>query len=68
MAAPLDGHNCKVVTATVIAAELLREVRGNLNTLTMEKEYEPLLVGFLANEDPAAEKYAEFTAKTTREK
>jgi len=67
MAAPLDGHNCKVVTATVIAAELLREVRGNLNTLTMEKEYEPLLVGFLANEDPAAEKYAEFTAKTTRE-
>jgi methylenetetrahydrofolate dehydrogenase (NAD+) len=67
MAATLDGHNCKVVTATVIAAELLREVRGNLNTLTLE-DYEPLLVGFLANEDPAAEKYAEFTAKTTREK
>jgi methylenetetrahydrofolate dehydrogenase (NAD+) len=68
MAEPLAGHNCKIVTATAIAAELLGEVRGNLNTLTLEKEYEPLLVGFLANDDPAAEKYAEFTAKTTREK
>jgi methylenetetrahydrofolate dehydrogenase (NAD+) len=68
MAEPLGGHNCKIVTAIAIAAELLGEVRGNLNTLTLEKECEPLLVGFLANEDPAAEKYAEFTAKTTREK
>jgi methylenetetrahydrofolate dehydrogenase (NAD+) len=67
MAEPLGGHHCKIVTATAIAAELLREVRGSLNTLTLEKEYEPLLVGFLANDDPAAETYAEFTAKTTRE-
>ena len=55
---------CKVVLAGSIAKKLLEEVTAGLQAL----ERPPILHGFLANEDPAARMYADWTAKTCREK
>lgn len=55
---------CKVVLAGSIAKGLLEEVKVGLSAL----ESKPLLVGFLANDDPAALMYADWSAKTCREK
>ena len=65
----MDGQtktasSCKVVSAASVAKELLAEVEQGL--LKLEKA--PLLVGFLANNDPAARKYAEWTDRTCQEK
>ena len=65
----MDGqvHNipsCKVVSAATVAKELLAEVKQGLSGL----EKVPLLVGFLANSDPAARKYGEWTGRTCQEK
>lgn len=56
--------SCKVVLARNIADGLLNEVREGLKSL----EKGPHLVGFLANNDPAARMYAEWTEKTCQEK
>ena len=56
--------SCKVVLASTVAKELLVEVTDGLSRVVKP----PLLVGFLANEDPAARKYAEWTDRTCREK
>ena len=56
--------SCKVVLANAIAKGLLEEVKDGLSKLNEV----PLLVGFLANEDPAARMYAEWTNKTCKEK
>ena len=56
--------NCKVVLAQSIAKKLLTEVDENLVNLGRT----PILVGFLANIDPAARMYADWTAKTCKEK
>lgn len=56
--------SCKVVLARNIANGLLEEVREGLKLL----EKGPHLVGFLANNDPAARMYADWTAKTCEEK
>ena len=56
--------NCKVILAQSIAKSLLSEVQENLRKLGRS----PLLVGFLANSDPAARMYADWTAKTCKEK
>jgi methylenetetrahydrofolate dehydrogenase (NAD+) len=56
--------SCKVVLARNIADGLLVEVLEGLKSL----EKAPHLVGFLANHDPAARMYAEWTEKTCREK
>ena len=55
---------CRVVLAGTIARKLLNEVAVNLSKLNKI----PLLVGFLANQDPAARKYAEWTQRTCQEK
>ena len=55
---------CKVVLANSIASKLLAEVAVDLATLT-EK---PKLVGFLANDDPAAQMYADYSSKTCIQK
>ena len=55
---------CKVVLAGNIAKGLLGEVKEGLSRL----DKKPLLVGFLANEDPAAKMYADWTLKTCFEK
>jgi methylenetetrahydrofolate dehydrogenase (NAD+) len=60
---PSPTH-CKVVLAGTIAKGLLAEVAEGLQKLS-EK---PKLVGFLANGDPAAQMYADWSAKTCREK
>jgi methylenetetrahydrofolate dehydrogenase (NAD+) len=55
---------CKVVLAGGIAKSLLQEVKEGLSKL----EKSPKLVGFLANDDPAAQMYADWSAKTCIEK
>jgi methylenetetrahydrofolate dehydrogenase (NAD+) len=55
---------CKVVLAANIAKGLLAEVNEGLSRLSLK----PKLVGFLANGDPAAHVYADYCAKTCREK
>lgn len=55
---------CKVVTAPTIAKSLLAEVAKDLGLL----DYKPKLVGILANEDEHAKTYAEYSAKTCKEK
>jgi methylenetetrahydrofolate dehydrogenase (NAD+) len=59
-----SAPSCKVVLAGTIAQRLLREVVEDRQKL----DKAPLLVGFLANDDPAAQMYADWTAKTCREK
>jgi methylenetetrahydrofolate dehydrogenase (NAD+) len=56
--------SCKVVLAGTIAKSILEEVRDGLAKLPKP----PLLVGFLANTDPAARMYADLTAKVCKEK
>ena len=55
---------CKVVLANSIATKLLAEVADGLSKL----DEKPKLVGFLANEDPAAQMYADWSAKTCVQK
>lgn len=56
--------SCKVVLSKNVANGLLAEVKQGLQTL----DKAPHLVGFLANNDPAARMYAEWTEKTCQEK
>ena len=56
--------SCKVVLAGSVAKGLLTEVDEGRKMLGMA----PHLVGFLANTDPAARMYANWTAKTCQEK
>lgn len=56
--------SCKVVLAGTIANSLMKEVKDDLEAL----KYSPRLHGFLANQDPAARMYADWTAKTCNEK
>lgn len=59
-----ETPSCKVVLAKNIANGLLQEVHDGLKTLGKK----PHLVGFLANADPAARMYADWTEKTCHEK
>ncbi|RKP14460.1 hypothetical protein BJ684DRAFT_8556 [Piptocephalis cylindrospora] len=54
---------CKTLLAGTIAAPFRSELKEEI----AKSGIAPLLVGFLANEDPAARKYAEWTAKTCEE-
>ena len=56
--------SCKVVLAAAVARDILNEVSEDLPRVKSS----PLLVGFLANQEPAARKYAEWTDRTCREK
>ncbi|KAJ3569030.1 hypothetical protein NPX13_g6222 [Xylaria arbuscula] len=55
---------CKVILAETIARGLLSEVTDTLKSIQQETEGKPTLVAFLANDDPAAIKYAEWSKKT----
>ncbi|KAL4989811.1 hypothetical protein BDW68DRAFT_60154 [Aspergillus falconensis] len=55
--------NCKVMLSKHVANGLLAEVSEGIKTL----EKPPHLVGFLANSDPAALMYAQWTEKTCHE-
>ena len=56
--------SCKVVLASTVAKDLLAEVSQGFSKVGKA----PLLIGFLANKDPAARKYAEWTDRTCQEK
>jgi methylenetetrahydrofolate dehydrogenase (NAD+) len=64
MASAAVPATCKVFLAGTIAKGLLAEVAQDLSKLS----FKPKLVGFLANEDPNAKMYADWSAKTCREK
>lgn len=64
MAASTSANHCKVILAGSIATALLAEVAEGLSKLN-EK---PKLVGLLANGDPGGQIYADWSAKTCREK
>ncbi|KAL8869371.1 MAG: hypothetical protein Q9174_004320 [Haloplaca sp. 1 TL-2023] len=55
--------SCKVILANSVAKSLQLEVGESLSKL----QRKPLLVGFLANKDPAARLYADWTNKTCNE-
>jgi len=56
--------SCKVIFAGFVAKSLLAEVSQGLRKL----ERPPILAGFLANSDPAAQMYADWTDRTCKEK
>ncbi|KAI9845459.1 MAG: hypothetical protein M1838_001721 [Thelocarpon superellum] len=58
-----DVPACKVVLPGTVAKGLLAEVSEGLAKLARP----PILVGFLANDDPAARMYADWTGRTCRE-
>ena len=55
---------CKVILAGSIAKSLQAEVAEGRATLASP----PRLLGFLANEDPAAKMYADWTRKTCEDR
>lgn len=59
---------CKVILAETIARGLLAEVKDTLKSIQQDSESRPTLVAFLANDDPAAIKYAEWSKKTCEER
>ncbi|KAI9302474.1 hypothetical protein BJ944DRAFT_167206 [Cunninghamella echinulata] len=54
---------CKTILASKVSASFREQIKADIK----ERNICPKLVGFLANEDPAAKKYAEWTAKTCAE-
>ena len=54
--------------ADTIAKKLIGEVHQTLATIQRPDDAKPTLVAFLANNDPAAVKYAEWSKKTCEEK
>lgn len=59
---------CRVFLADTIAKGLLAEVKETLEKIHGGVNRKPSLVAFLANDDPAALQYAEWSQKTCREK
>ncbi|KAL0140225.1 hypothetical protein V8B55DRAFT_1505401 [Mucor lusitanicus] len=53
--------NCKTILASKIAS--IKPYKKTIST----RNIQPILVGFLANEDPAARKYAEWTGRSCNE-
>lgn len=68
MADQVAPKTCKVITAETIAKKLLLEVKETLSKVQEAKSSAPTLVAFLANDDPAAIQYAEWSKKTCEEK
>lgn len=68
-APPPPPTSCKTILAGTIAKHLLSEVQQGLESFRQANGGRvPTLVGLLANDDPAAQMYAEWTEKTCREK
>ena len=55
---------CKTILAGTIAKGILNEVKEGLSKLGAK----PHLCGILANDDPAAQVYADWTGRTCKEK
>ncbi|KAL7927873.1 NAD(P)-binding protein [Trichoderma austrokoningii] len=67
MASQVAPKTCKVITAETIAKKLLLEVKDTLSKVQEAGSSPPTLVAFLANDDPAAVQYAEWSKKTCEE-
>lgn len=59
-----ETTSCKTISAVAPAKALLSEVAEGVSKM----QRTPVLAGFLANTDPAARKYAEWTGRTCKEK
>jgi methylenetetrahydrofolate dehydrogenase (NAD+) len=68
MASQEVPKTCKVILADTIAKKLLAEVKETLASIQAPGSGKPTLVAFLANDDPAADQYAEYSKKTCEEK
>lgn len=68
MASTNVPKTCKVILADTIAKKLLGEVHEMLVKTQSERPAKPTLAAFLANDDPAAAQYAEWSKKTCEEK
>ncbi|KAK2069675.1 hypothetical protein P8C59_004230 [Phyllachora maydis] len=66
-AAAAGPATCRVILAETIANKLLAEVQQTKATVQMTGAGRPCLAAFLANDDPAALKYAEWSKKTCEE-
>lgn len=64
MADAQSGPACRVILAGTIAKGLAKEVQDGLGSVGVK----PHLVGFLANDDPAAKMYADWTQRTCLDK
>ncbi|KAI8812170.1 hypothetical protein BJ742DRAFT_866732 [Cladochytrium replicatum] len=58
----MEPAHCHVVKANDVAQQFINELREHVSKLPDP----PILVGFLANSDPAARKYAEWTGRTCK--
>ncbi|KAL2129031.1 hypothetical protein VTI74DRAFT_8327 [Chaetomium olivicolor] len=67
MASQEVPKTCKVILADTIAKKLLSEVRETLVNVQGPDAGKPTLVAFLANDDPAAAQYADWSKKTCEE-
>ncbi|KAK0628464.1 hypothetical protein B0T17DRAFT_154390 [Bombardia bombarda] len=67
MASQEVPKTCKVILADTIAKKLLAEVRETLVEVQSPGALKPTLAAFLANDDPAAVQYAEWSKKTCEE-
>ncbi|KAI9491291.1 hypothetical protein BDB00DRAFT_833832 [Zychaea mexicana] len=59
----MTSTSCKTILASKVSASFRDQIHKDIE----ERKIQPKLVGFLANDDPAAKKYAEWTAKTCAE-
>lgn len=68
MASSTVPKTCRVITAETISKGLLADVKQDLSKLQEIRSRPPTLVAFLANDDPAARTYAEYSKKTCEDK
>lgn len=68
MSPPDVPKTCKVILSDTIAKGLLQEVKDTLAKIQAKDAVKPYLAAFLANNDPAAIQYAEWSKKTCEEK
>ncbi len=68
MASSEVPKTCKVILADSIAKKMLAEVKETLQGIQGSEASNPTLVAFLANDDPSAGQYAEWSKKTCEEK
>lgn len=68
MAAQTTPKTCRVITAETISKGYLKEVKDTLAKVLDDSTHQPTLAAFLANDDPAAVMYANWSKKTCEEK
>ena len=68
MATPEIPKTCKVILPDTIARNMLAEVKDTLKKIHRNRSSELTLVAFLANDDPHAVKYAEYSRRISEEK